>query len=186
MKKFYSFLFSACCVMAAFTLFSCSDPNEEDLEEKEKEKDKNKIEYIDFKEPYLIRGGNEDDIKAWMAKNMPEYELNSEEIEGSIFYYHKGNNTGTIMYQFYKNRLFDVMVSGTYRVEEVLDFLDKKYGDKELSSSDTYSDVVTEMYDYSHPNADGIESIAVVHIYGVGTMARTYPESVAVAYYFGI
>lgn len=182
MKKFYSFLFSACCVVAAFTMFSCTDPNEEDLEKKEDGKVENKIEYIKFKEPYLVRESTEDDIKAWMAKNMPEYELNHE-ITSSLYYFQKGSKSNVVLYGNTDGKMVSVAISGCYKIDDVLSFLDSKYGDREFGFDEVHSGVTYEEYSY-HVDDSQIKLISVVYEHGILDIRNLPIYEIQVSYIF--
>lgn len=181
-KRFYSYLLAACSVMAAFTMFSCSDPNEEDLEEKEKEKDKNKIEYIDFKEPCLNKFATRDEVKAWMAINMPEYEI-CVDIESALNYAIANKPINNVIYSFYNGRLLASSCSGAYKYEKVVDFLCAKYGERETESITMDHGVTYESYEY-HPNIEEFDWISLHYIHGKLDVADVLYDEVHVSFYF--
>lgn len=183
-KRFYSYLLAAfCCLCAVFALTSCHPDDEEDDNNGNDHGSKTKIEYIEFKEPCLIKGATKDDVMAWMKTNMPEYETDTDYGDIMLMYHHKDNYLGIIGYNFNNNGLFQASTSGPFQVEKIFDFLDKKYGERKEDVTTVTNGVKSELYTYPCNNSS-IGGITVMHQYGLYTLTNTYYEKVSVGYVF--
>lgn len=182
-KRFYSYLLAAfCCLCAVFALTSCHPDDEEDDNNGNDHGSKTKIEYIEFKEPCLNKYATRDEVKAWMAINMPEYEI-CVDIESALNYAIANKPINNVIYSFYNGRLLASSCSGAYKYEKVVDFLCAKYGERETESITMDHGVTYESYEY-HPNIEEFDWISLHYIHGKLDVADVLYDEVHVSFYF--
>ena len=184
-KRFYSYLLAAfCCLCAVFALTSCHPDDEGNENENGGNKKSNgKIEYIKFKEPCLMKGATKDEVKMWMAKNMPDYELGLDEMISMVFSYKGDVTLSNVAYTFENGQMYIASCKGIYSFKSVSDILCEKYGTMETESIMAEDGITLESYTF-HPQNMGLKWISLDYMYEDHPVANVNSYCVNVGYFF--